>query len=81
MENTQKFVPIKEEKLTAKTILLNVFDALKKKGYDPVHQMVGYLLSGDPTYITSFNDARATVVKMERDELMEELLTFYIERH
>ena len=78
MQETQKFIPVKEEKITAREILTSVFDALKEKGYDPVHQLAGYLLSGDPTYITSFRDARSTVIKMERDELVEELLTSYL---
>jgi len=60
-------------------ILASVYSALKEKGYNPVNQIVGYILSGDPTYITSFNNARNTICKIERDELLEELVNFYLE--
>ena len=56
-------------------------EALKEKGYNPVNQIVGYIMSGDPTYITSYNGARSLVMKVERDELVEELLKAYIEHH
>ena len=59
-------------------IVSRVYEALKVKGYDPISQMVGYILSGDPTYITSYNGARGRVVKIERDELLEELVKTYI---
>ena len=59
-------------------IVSRVYEALKVKGYDPISQMVGYILSGDPTYITSYNGARGLVVKIERDELLEELVKTYI---
>lgn len=62
----------------AKRIILTVYDALKEKGYNPVNQIVGYILSGDPTYITSFNNARVLIRKLERDELLEELVENYI---
>lgn len=78
IDKTQKFTLPKEEKETAKEIILEVYDSLMKKGYDPINQIIGYLLSGDPTYITSFNDARSTIVKLERDELMEEILVNYL---
>ena len=55
-----------------------VYDALKLKGYDPISQIVGYILSDDPTYITSYNGARSMIVKVERDELLEELVKNYI---
>ncbi len=61
-----------------KSILTSVFKALKEKGYNPVNQIVGYLLSGDPTYITSHNNARNIIRKLERDELLEELLKTYL---
>ena len=54
---------------------------LQEKGYDPVNQIVGYLLSGDPTYITSHNNARYLILRLERDELIEELVRFYVEKH
>ena len=61
-----------------KDILKNVYDSLVVKGYDPISQIVGYILSGDPTYITSYNNARSMIVKVERDELLEELVKKYI---
>lgn len=65
----------------AKRIILTVYDALKEKGYNPVNQIVGYILSGDPTYITSFNNARVLIRKLERDELLEELVENYIAKN
>lgn len=59
-------------------IVTQVYEALKIKGYDPISQIVGYILSGDPTYITSYNGARGLIVKIERDELLEELVKKYI---
>jgi len=55
-----------------------VYEALSEKGYNPVNQIVGYIMSGDPTYITSYNGARSLIMKMERDELVEEMLKTYI---
>ena len=65
----------------AKDILEIVYKALKEKGYNPVNQMVGYIMSGDPTYITSHNGARSLIMKMERDELVEEMLKTYIKHN
>ena len=62
-------------------IMESVYGALKEKGYNPVSQIVGYIMSGDPTYITSHNGARSLIRKMERDELVEEMLKAYIEHH
>ena len=62
-----------------KDTLTAVYDALKEKGYNPVNQIVGYIMSGDPTYITSHNNARSLIMKVERDELVEEVLKTYIE--
>ena len=59
-------------------IIESVYDALKIKGYDPIRQIVGYILSDDPTYITSYNGARSLIAKVERDELLEELVKNYI---
>ncbi len=59
-------------------IIETVYDALKIKGYDPISQIVGYILSDDPTYITSYNGARSLIAKVERDELLEELVKYYI---
>ena len=55
-----------------------VYQALKAKGYDPITQIVGYILSGDPTYITSYNNARSLIKRLERDEILEELVRFYV---
>jgi uncharacterized protein (UPF0297 family) len=80
MKNTMKF-SVEEylEQSNQRDILLYVFNALEEKGYNPVNQLVGYLISGDPTYITTYNDARTMIKKVERDEILEELLTHYIE--
>lgn len=69
------------EKSKVSEVLSDVYDALEQKGYDPVNQIVGYLISGDPTYVTSFNDARFKISKLERDELLEELVSFYLKHH
>lgn len=61
-----------------KEIISSVYEALELKGYDPISQIVGYILSGDPTYITSYNGARGMIVRVERDELLEELVKTYI---
>ena len=63
---------------TAQHVLLTVYDAMREKGYDPVNQIVGYLISGDPTYITSYNNSRYLISRMERDELIGELVRFYV---
>ena len=77
-ENTQSFRVDALQDIQAKDILDIVFHALKEKGYNPVNQLVGYIMSGDPTYITSHNGARSLIMKIERDELVEELLAAYI---
>ena len=77
---TQHFSVVKEE-LDVHMILARVYEALQEKGYNPVNQMVGYIMSGDPTYITSYNGARSLVMKVERDELVEEMLKAYIEHN
>lgn len=64
---------------TASGIIQCVYDALKAKGYDPVTQIVGYLISGDPTYITSYNGARSLICRLERDEILEEMTRFYLD--
>lgn len=76
---TQYFKVDKETKREAKDIILTVYEALVEKGYNPVNQLVGYIISGDPTYITSHKDARSIISKLERDELLEELVKEYIE--
>ncbi len=72
---------IPRDKSTANEILMNVYASMKEKGYDPVNQIVGYLISGDPTYITSYNNARYLIRMLERDELLEELVRYYVESH
>ncbi|MCL2863997.1 MAG: IreB family regulatory phosphoprotein [Lachnospiraceae bacterium] len=81
LSNTQFFKVEPGLQISAKDILEIVFKALEEKGYNPVNQIVGYIMSGDPTYITSHNGARSLVMKVERDELVEELLKSYIENH
>ena len=77
-ENTIFFKVEKEKKSNSKQILKQVYEALVEKGYNPINQMVGYILSGDPTYITSHNDARNKIRCIERDELLEKLVKYYI---
>ena len=79
-ENTVMFQKDAEEVSRAKEILVSVYEALKEKGYNPINQLVGYLLSGDPAYITSHKNARNMIRQLERDELLEELVRNYLER-
>ena len=79
INNTQFFTDQKEPELQVSDVLEIVYKALKEKGYNPVNQIVGYIMSGDPTYITSHNNARSLIMKVERDELVEEVLKTYIE--
>lgn len=76
--NTQFFKVDAEKEISVKAVLKNAFDAMTEKGYNPVNQIVGYIMSGDPTYITSHKSARNMIMKVERDELVEELLKDYI---
>ncbi len=76
--NTQFFKVEVDKEISVKGVLKAVFDAMTEKGYNPVNQIVGYIMSGDPTYITSHNGARSLIMKVERDELVEELLKEYI---
>ncbi len=78
INNTQYFKVEKEPELKVGDILEIVYHALSEKGYNPVNQIVGYIMSGDPTYITSHNNARSLIMKVERDELVEEVLKSYI---
>ena len=68
----------KDDEKNIREILFSVYESLKEKGYNPINQIVGYIMSGDPTYITSYNNARALLAKLERDEIMEELLRSYL---
>ena len=79
--NTQFFKVEVEPETGVKVILAAVFEALTEKGYNPVNQIVGYIMSGDPTYITSYKNARSLIMRVERDELVEELLTEYIKNN
>lgn len=81
MTNTQFFQVESGPQISAKDILEIVYKALSEKGYNPVNQILGYIMSGDPTYITSHNGARSLIMKMERDELVEEMLKTYIEHN
>ena len=82
LHETQYFGRLdKEPENEAKRILMAVSGALREKGYNPVNQIVGYILSGDPTYITSHQNARALISKLERDELLEELVKDYLVRN
>ena len=76
--NTTKMRPLPEGRETAPDILAHVYNALVLKGYDPITQLVGYVLTGDPTYITSFNNARSLICRLERDEILEELVRTYV---
>lgn len=76
--NTQFFKVDVDTDSSAKVILETVFEVMKEKGYNPVNQIVGYIMSGDPTYITSYKNARSLIMKVERDEIVEELLKNYI---
>ena len=78
MSNTQYFKVQKEENTIVKNTIDSVYLALTEKGYNPVNQIVGYIMSGDPTYITSHNGARSQIMRVERDEIIEELLKDYI---
>ena len=76
--NTQFVEVVKDTNLSVTEILAQVYTALSEKGYNPVSQIVGYIMSGDPTYITSYKNARSLIMKAERDEIIEVLLENYI---
>ena len=77
-DKTMCFKVDKNEESNVQEILKDVYQALVEKGYNPINQIVGYILSGDPTYITSHNDARNKIRKIERDELLEKMVRYYI---
>lgn len=79
VSSTQYFKTVPETKVEVEQVMEMVYQALLEKGYNPVNQMVGYIMSGDPTYITSYKNARSLIMKVERDELIEEALTYYID--
>ncbi len=78
IHNTQFFQAVQENKMDVSQVLEQVYAALTEKGYNPVNQLVGYVMSGDPTYITSHKSARSLIMKVERDEILEELMSVYI---
>jgi len=77
-DKTMSFSVERDKSVKAKEVLKQVYSALQKKGYNPINQIVGYILSGDPTYITSYNDARNLIRQLDRDELLEKLVRNYI---
>lgn len=81
ISHTQFFKTQKAQEVRVNDIIAQVYDALTEKGYNPVNQIVGYVMSGDPTYITSYNGARSLIMKVERDEIIEELLENYIKNN
>ena len=79
LKNTQ-FIDINQTKrISVSEVILRVYQALVERGYNPVNQIVGYIMSGDPTYITSHNNARSLIMKVERDEILEEPMRNYVE--
>lgn len=79
LQNTMQFDYKLDKGRMTKEILSEVYQSLSEKGYNPINQMVGYLISGDPTYITNYNGARALIRKLERDEILEEVLRTYLD--
>ena len=79
ISNTQYFKAVQDKKPDVSQVLEEVYQALTEKGYNPINQIVGYIKSGDPTYITSHKSARSLIMKVERDEILEELMENYIE--
>ena len=77
-DSTIKFTVPSSDKEHMRRILRNVFDALNEKGYNPINQIFGYLLTEDPTYITNYNNARSMICKLDRDELMQQLVRDYL---
>ena len=76
--DTQKFTVPNDDRDNMRRILRNVYEALTEKGYNPINQIVGYLLTEDPTYITNYNNARSMICKIDRDELMQVLVREYL---
>lgn len=76
---TRRFTAI-ENRSETREILSSVYDSLKVKGYNPINQLVGYIISEDPTYITNYNNARSLICRLDRDELLQELLTSYLDK-
>ena len=79
LKNTQCIDINQTKRISVSEVILRVYQALVERGYNPVNQIVGYIMSGDPTYITSHNNARSLIMKVERDEILEELMRNYVE--
>ena len=79
LSHTQIIRPLQDSSLAVTEVLERVYEALTEKGYNPISQIVGYIMSGDPTYITSFKGARSLIMKVERDDILEELTRNYVE--
>ena len=79
LSNSQIIRPLQDSSLAVTEVLERVYEALNEKGYNPISQIVGYIMSGDPTYITSYKGARSLIMKVERDEILEELMRNYVE--
>lgn len=79
--STQNIIPMKDTMVDVREIIGMVYEALAEKGYNPVSQLVGYIMSGDPTYITSYKNARSLIMKVERDEIIEALFEDYIQNN
>ena len=79
LSHTQIIRALQDSSLAVTEVLERVYEALTEKGYNPISQIVGYIMSGDPTYITSFKGARSLIMKVERDEILEELMRNYVE--
>ncbi len=81
LTDTTKLHPLRDSRSTARDIMQHVYRALQAKGYDPITQITGFILTGDPTYITSFDNARSMICRLERDEILEELVSFYLQQN
>ena len=79
LKNTQFIDIYQTKRISVSEVILRVYQALVERGYNPVNQIVGYIMSGDPPYITSHNNARSLIMKVERDEILEELMRNYVE--
>lgn len=80
LDFTMKFECVTEGKMSVSQVLDIVYEALVEKGYNPINQIIGYILSGDSSYITSHKNARSIIKKFERDEILEEVMTYYLNR-
>ena len=80
-KNTMLFVVPNDKQSEMSQVMSEVYKALKEKGYNPLSQLVGYVMSGDPTYITNYKNAHSLITRLERDEMIEELFSFYISEH